>query len=286
MTSRDARTPILVVGAAGTTGRRVTRMLDERGHETRPASRSSEWRFDWNDTDTWDRVLKGARSMYLVQYDPEPLAPAFIERAVEHGVERVVLLSGRGIDDPDYLPEFFGDGEVTLGKGEEAVRASGAEWTILRPGWFAQNLGEGMFGEDVRSGRVALPFGRGRVSWIDAEDIAAVAVAALTEEGHHGRTYELSGPAALDPEETFAEISRAAGRSVEYAPVSVEEFVELRVGRGWSAEDARTFATLLSPIRRGKDEALSDGVRRALGREARSFAEFARDAAASGVWKA
>lgn len=287
MTENTTRRPVLVTGASGMTGRRVLAGLRNLGVATRAASRSSEWRFDWQDRSTWDQVLDGAGSVYLVQYDPEPLTEAFVERAVAHGVRRIVLLSGRGVDDPDYFPQAF-DSDANFVPthlvGERAVRESGLEWTVLRPGWFSQNLSEGFLGEDVRSGRMRLPTGEGTASWIDAEDIAAVAVAALTEEGHHGRAYELSGPRALGLKEVAREISRGLGREVTYTPVTSEEFVAERVALGWSKEDAHGFAMALSPILRGKDAHLSPGVRESLGREPRGFAEFVEETVAAGSW--
>lgn len=288
MTHNDkTQRPILVLGGTGITGSRVAAQLRDRGHHVRVASRSSEWRFDWQDPGTWDRVLEGAGSVYVVQYDPEPLTPPLVERAAAHGLTRIVLLSGRGADDMDYFPQSFDsdrDFVATHLVGEHAVQESGLEWTVLRPGWFAQNLSEGFLGEGVRSGRMRLPTGDGRASWIDAEDIAAVAVAALTESGHHGRVYEMSGPRALGLAEVAAEISRELGRTVEYVPVSVEEYVAEQVAKGWSAEDAQGLASALSPIPRGKDYHLSYGFQEALGREPRDFTAFVKDAVAAGAW--
>ncbi|MBR8745005.1 SDR family NAD(P)-dependent oxidoreductase [Nocardiopsis sp. MG754419] len=231
--------PILVLGATGMTGSRVVRWLRADGRPVRAASRTSEWNFDWQDPTTWDPVLAGVRAAYVVQFDPEPLTPAFVERAAAQGVERVVLLSGRGVDDPDYFPQ--------------AITAD------------ADFVPTHLVGE--RAG-----------------DIAAVAVAALTEPGHHGRTYELSGPRALTLDDVAGKVSRALGREVAYTPVTVEEFVAERVAAGEDAEAARGLALALSPISRGKDAHLSPGVHEALGRESRGFDAFAAEAAASGVW--
>lgn len=275
--------PILVVGATGITGGRVTRLLSEGGHDVRAASRSAKWTFDWRDRSTWEGVLKGAGSMYLVQYDPEPLAPAFIELAAQVGVERVVLLSGHGADQPGYFDAA--DFPPIHLLGEAAVRTAGVEWTLLRPGWFAQNLSEGLLVEGIREGALRLPTGRGRVSWIDADDIAEVAVAALTEPGHHGRIYELSGPRALTLDETVREVSAALGRSVRYEALSEEEYVADRVAAGWSREDASMMVAALSPILRGMEAHLAPGVRDALGRPPREFGEFTRKAFTRPPWR-
>lgn len=284
MAENTTRRPVLVTGASGMTGRRVLAGLRDLGVPTRAASRSSEWRLDWQDRSTWDRVLDGAESVYLVQYDPEPLTEAFIERAVAHGVERIVLLSARGADRPGYFEGV--DEPVTHLLSEEAVRASGLEWTILRPGWFAQNFDEGLLADGLREGVLRLPAGEGAAAWIDAEDIAAVAVAALTEDGHHGRVYELSGPRALTLDEAATEISAALGRPVRYEAVSARDYVDERMAAGWSRQDALLMVSSLSAIANGREESPSPGVLEALGREPRDyFADHVVDAFTTGTWK-
>ena len=203
--TKNTTRPVLVTGATGMTGRRVLARLRERGVAARAASRSSEWKFDWTEPATWDAVLQGVGSVYLVQNDADPRTAEFVERAVAHGVERIVLLSARGVDEPGYY-EGVEDKPAHL-LSEEAVQASGLEWTVLRPGWFAQNFSEGLFADGVSAGVVRLPGGDGAASWIDTEDIADVAVAALTEPGHHGRTYTLSGARLLTLAKVEAEIS-------------------------------------------------------------------------------
>lgn len=277
--------PILVTGATGKSGSRVVSRLRAVGLPVRAAARSGEHVFDWADSGTWDAALEGVRSAYLVQLDGTRLVRPFVERAVRHGVQRLVLASGRGIDDPDYANDPGGVRDALL-DSEAAVQESGLQWTITRPGWFAQNFSEGFFADSIAAGELRLPAGDGAVSFIDAEDIAAVVVAALTEDGHSGEIYELSGPRALTLTEAVAAISEAAGREIRYTPLAVEEFVAELVEQGLPAEDAQGFADIVEPIREGTDAYLSDGVRRALGREPRSFAEFAETTAAAGGWPA
>ncbi|RII11808.1 NAD(P)H azoreductase [Streptomyces sp. YIM 130001] len=188
--------PILVTGATGKSGRRVVSRLRAEGLPVRAASRNGEHTFDWTDSGTWDAALEGVRSMYIVQLDGTKLVRPFIERAVRHGVQRIVLASRRGIDDPDYAKDSSGVLEGIV-DSEAAVRESGLEWTISRPGWFAQNFSEGFFADAVLAGELRLPAGDGAASFVDAEDIAAVVVAALTESRHAGQIYELSGPRAM-----------------------------------------------------------------------------------------
>ncbi|MEU5975137.1 NAD(P)H-binding protein [Streptomyces sp. NPDC047315] len=280
MTQHD----ILVLGGTGTTGRRVARRLKELGHVVRIGSRSADPRFAWESPATWDAALDGVDAVYLVPLDGALLTRPFVARAEERGVRRIVLLSGRGVDLPGYM-DHSQPAARTHVDGEAAIRsARSAEWTVLRPGWFAQNFSEGFFLDAVRSGELKLPGEDGAASFVDAEDIAAVAVAALTEDGHAGRTYELSGPGALSLGEVAAEISAASGRTVRYVPVPPADFVAEMTAQGWSPEDAEAYVEILSPVRRGLDAHLSTGVQEALGRQPRDFAAFAADAAAAGAW--
>ncbi|WP_280185397.1 MULTISPECIES: NAD(P)H-binding protein [Nocardia] len=275
--------PILVTGATGKSGRRVVSRLRAKGLPVRAAARNGEHVFDWTDRGTWDAALKGVRAVYIVQLDGTQLVRPFIERAVGHGVERIVLASGRGIDDPDYVKDGSGVLDGIL-DSEAAVRESGLEWTISRPGWFAQNFSEGFFADAIRAGELRLPAGDGAASFVDAEDIAAVVVAALTEDRHVGGIYELSGPRAVTLAEAVATISEATGREIRYVPISVEDYVAELVRQGMPPADAAAFADVVEPLREGKDEHVSDGVQRALGRPPRTFAEFAQSTAAAGGW--
>ncbi|WP_326813218.1 hypothetical protein OIE62_00635 [Streptomyces scopuliridis] len=138
----------------------------------------------------------------------------------------------------------------------------------------------------VLAGELRLPAGDGAASFVDAEDIAAVAVAALTEDKHVGETYELSGPRALTIREVTVLISEATGRTVRYVSLSHEEFVAELVSEGWPTAEAEDYADAVGPIRRDMDSYLSDGVQRALGRPARDFAQLVKEAAAAGAWQA
>ncbi|MGZ3145853.1 NAD(P)H-binding protein [Lentzea chajnantorensis] len=265
---------VLVTGATGKTGRRVVRRLRAQGVRVRAASRRGEHVFDWTDQQTWDAAFDGVSAVYVVQVDGTRLVRPFVRRAQELGVRRVVLASGRGIDDPDYATDSGGVLDGLL-DSEDAVRTSGLEWTITRPGWFAQNFSEGFFSAAVEAGELRLPAGEGAASFIDAEDIAAVVGAALTEDGHDGQVYELSGPAVVTLAEAVATISAHAGREIRYVPLDVDDHIAELTAQGFAPEDARAFADMVEPLRNGTDAYLSDGVQRALGRPARTFAEFA-----------
>ncbi|MFB9924935.1 NAD(P)H-binding protein [Amycolatopsis halotolerans] len=272
-----AEHPILVTGATGKSGRRVVSRLRAAGHPVRAAARSGEHPFDWTDASTWGAALEGIRAAYVVQLDGTNLVRPFVAQARKHGVRRIVLASGRGIDDPGYVRDRTGmrDG---IADSEAAVRESGLEWTISRPGWFAQNFSEGFFADAVAAGELRLPAGDGAATFVDAEDIAEVVAAALTEDGHAGQTYELSGPSAVSLAEAVEAISAAASREIRYVPLSIEDYVAELVDQGLPRAEAAIFADVIEPLREGRDAHVSDGVQRALGRSPRSFAEFVKTA--------
>ena len=266
----------LVVGGRGKTGRRVAQRLEARGVPVRVASRSGSPPFDWDDQATWAPALQDVASVYLTYY-PDLAVPgaaatvgSFAKLAVENGARRVVLLSGRG------------EKEAQL--SEQAVQDCGADWTIVRSSWFAQNFTESFMLEPVLAGEVALPAGDVGEPFIDAEDIADVAVAALTEDGHSGQLYEVTGPRLLSFADAVAEIAKASGREIGYVPVSPDQFVAALTAQDVPAEYVWLLEYLFSEVLDGRNAYLGDGVQRALGRQPRDFSDYARDAAATGAW--
>jgi len=268
--------PILVTGATGKTGRRIVERLTSAGLPVRVGSRAAEPPFDWYDPTTWDPALEGVESAYI-SYWPDLAVPGAVEAtskfagmAVEKGIRRLVLLAGRG--------------EAEAERAEQAVAESGADLTIVRSTWFMQNFSEGDFLGQVLSGEVTLPAGDMVEPFVDADDIADVAVAALTEEGHAGELYELTGPRLLTFAEAIEEIAEATGREIRYAPVSVDQFASAMAAQNVPPEAIEIFSFLFGEVLDGRNAHLTDGVQRALGREPRDFRDFVRDAAATGVW--
>ena len=268
--------PILIVGGTGKTGRRVADRLTARSLPVRIGSRSSKPPFDWEDRGTWAPALHGVGSAYVTFY-PDLAVPgstdeirAFTDLALRAGARRIVLLSGRGEEEAEAC--------------ERILQASGADWTILRSTWFAQNFSESTFLEPVLSGEVALPVGDVREPFVDADDIADVAVAALTEDGHAGQLYELTGPRLLTFAEAVDEIAEAAGRKVRFVQISREEYAAALAAEGLPPEVIELVSYLFTTVLDGRNAHLADGVQRALGRPPRDFADFARDAATAGVW--
>ena len=275
-----AQQPFLVVGGTGKTGRQVVARLRARGAPVRAASRAGEQRFDWADERTWRPALQGVAGAYVAAPDEATTVPAFLAQAADIGVERLVLLSARGVDVPGYYGDAYHGAEGHV-RNEDAVRSIGVRWTILRPGWFAQNFSEGFFHAPIRSGELRLAAGDGAAAFVDTGDIADVAVAALTEDGHAGEVYELSGPRALTVSEVLAEIERVSGHAARYVAVPPDRFVEELAEQGWSRADAGLWTAVLTPIAMGREAVIANGVRRALGREATDFTDFARAAAAA-----
>jgi uncharacterized protein YbjT (DUF2867 family) len=266
----------LVLGGNGKTGRRVVERLRKRGLPVRVGSRSGEPPFDWEDRATWAPALDGVGSVYLTYY-PDLAVPgaveaagSFAELAVQKEVPRLALLSGRG--------------EPEAERAEQAVHDTGADLTILRSTWFMQNFSEDYMLEHVLSGEIRLPGGEVPTPFLDADDIADVAVAALTDDRHVGQLYELTGPRSLTFAETAAEIAQATGREVRYVPVSLEEHAAEAAQHGVPPEFVELLTYLFSEVVDGRNAGTTDGVHRALGREPRDFSDYAQRTAATGIW--
>ncbi|MET3508061.1 NAD(P)H-binding protein [Halalkalibacter oceani] len=267
---------ILILGGTGKTGRRVAERLTKQGIPIRIGSRSGKLPFDWNDQATWKPLLGGVSAVYLTYY-PDLASPgaaeavgSFARLAVKQGVKRLVLLSGRGEDEAQ--------------RSEKALQDSGAEWTILRSSWFAQNFSEHFLLDPVRSGMIALPVGDVKEPFVDVEDIADVAVAALTDTKHVGEVYELSGPRALTFAEVTEEIAIASGRDIRYTCISTEHFISALQRQGVPNDVISLMVELFTKVLDGRNSHVTNGVQHALGREPRDFSDYARRTAASGVW--
>ena len=271
----DERT-ILVLGGTGKTGRRVVDRLQARDVPVRVGSRDATPAFDWADPATWAPALEGVRAVYISYYPdlavagaPEAIAE-FTQHALARGVRRLVLLSGRG--------------EAEAQRSEAELQASAADWTIVRCSWFNQNFSESFFLDPLLAGMVALPADGVPEPFVDADDIADVAVAALTDDRHIGELYELTGPRLLTFADAVAEIGRASGRALAYESIPMDAFAGGLAGQGVPADIVEFMRYLFSEVLDGRNAYLTDGVRRAIGREPRDFAEFAREAAAAGTF--
>lgn len=268
----------LVIGGTGKTGRRVATRLAALGRPVRVGSRAGTPAFDWDDRGTWTAALAGVSAVYIT-FAPDLAVPgasdairAFVETAVAAGVQRLVLLSGRG--------------EPEAQACEGIVQQAGVAWTIVRASWFSQNFSEGAFVDMVNAGTIALPAGPVPEPFVDADDIADVAVAALTETGHEYEVYEVTGPRLMTFDEAAQAISHAAGREIRFAPVSQDAFIAALSAAGTPDDYLWLLDYLFGTVLDGRNARLGDGVQRALGRAPKDFSLFARQAAASGAWDA
>lgn len=261
---------ILVLGGTGKTGRRIVKHLQRHEIPVRIGSRSAGIPFDWNNKANWDASLQGIHAVYI-SYTPDLAIPgavdsitAFVDKAKNAGVEKLVLLSGRG--------------EAEAQACEQVVLNSGLSATVVRASWFNQNFSEGAFFSMVESGQITLPVGEVREPFVDVDDIAEVAFVALTQEGHDGEIYEVTGPRLMSFHDVASDLSKATGRPIEYVQISHEAFIDGVASSGAPKEVVWMMDYLFATILDGRNESLADGVQRALGRQPRDFSEFTQEA--------
>jgi uncharacterized protein YbjT (DUF2867 family) len=257
---------ILITGGTGKTGARVAHRLTELGQPVRAVTRHSEPRFDWYDDSTWEDTLRGCTSAYLT-FQPDLGLPgadavigAFARQAVALGCTRLVLLSGRGEDGAR--------------EAEAAFIAAGADWTILRAAFFFQNFTEAFWAEEIADGALTMVESTVGEPFVDADDLADVAVATLLDPAHAGRAYELTGPRLITFRDIAQEIGTAYGRAVAFQELSVEDYITTLVSTGLPQADAAGLAYLFDEVLDGRNAHLESGVHDVLGREARDFTAF------------
>ena len=268
--------PFLVIGGKGKTGRRVVQRLEALGHDVFSASRSSNPCFDWNDDSNWGKVLSGFKALYI-SYHPDLSVPGASEHirslltvAQAQSIERIVLLSGRGEDEAQFC--------------EHLVLESGVPATVVRCAWFNQNFSESFFHDMLMSGTLAVPNAHVGEGYVDADDIADVATAALTENGHEGKIYELTGPELL----TFREIAKifeeVTGRNIKVVDVSQKTFIQGLEAAHLPKEMVSLIDYLFNEVLDGRNANLCAGVQRALGRPPRDFRSFLQNNYLSGTF--
>lgn len=276
-TSTQQAPQILILGGTGKTGRRIVARLEEKGIPVRIGSRSATPPFDWNNPAGWDACLQGITTVYI-NFSPDLAVPgatdaiqAFVNKAKQYGVSRLVILSGRGEEEAQAC--------------ERIVQESGVDWTVVRASWFSQNFSEGAFVDMVLAGQITLPAGDILEPFVDVDDIADVAVAALTEPGHTGEVYEVTGPRLMTFTEIAMELAAATGRDIRYINIPHEAFIAGITESGAPKEVAWLLDYLFTTVLDGRNAYLTDGIQRALGRTPKDFADYARETAATGVWE-
>lgn len=268
--------PILVLGGTGKTGHRIVERLHNQNFPVRIGSRRNQPAFDWYDATTWPAVLSGVKAVYI-SFQPDLAIPeafdiirSFVEKAVQAGIRRLVLLSGRG--------------EEAAERCEQIVMNAGVEWTVLRASWFHQNFSESFFLESIQQGQLVLPVADVGEPFIDADDIAEVAVAALTQPQHTGRVYELTGPRLLTFAEAVQTIARYTDRSISYETIPLESYLSALQDLGTPPEMIALLAYLFSEVLDGRNASLTPDVAQILGRPPIAFDAYAERTAASGLW--
>lgn len=266
----------LVLGGNGKTGSRVVKRLLEKNYNVKIGSRSAEIPFIWEDPSSWEPVLKDIDAVYIT-FQPDlamsggvETISSFSKIAVELGVKKLVLLSGRG--------------EPEAQECEEAVIHSGADWTIVRASWFCQNFSEGNFLESIQACHVALPVGNVREPFIDVDDIADVVIASLTDDKHNGQIYEVTGPRLMTFKQAVEEIAATTGKTIYYKEISIDDYIVTL--REYNVPDViiNLITYLFTEVLDGRNESITDGVECALGRKPTDFYEYAKKAAKTGVW--
>ncbi len=267
---------ILVTGGTGKTGRKVAERLTSHGQSVRIGSRSATPAFDWEKPDTWAEALKGIYSVY-VTFQPDLAVPGaldaikqFTDLAIKSGVQKFVLLSGKGEKEAELC--------------EQAVMSSGVEWTIVRASWFNQNFSESFFLDPVLAGYVALPKADARIPFIDTDDIADVVVECLIDDKHNGQLYELTGPRRFTFPQAIKEISNALNREITFNPISMDEYGAMLKAHNVPEDHIWLITYLFNEVLTEENSIVTDHVEKVLGRKAKDFTDFVKEAAATGVW--
>jgi uncharacterized protein YbjT (DUF2867 family) len=267
---------VLITGGTGRSGRRVADRVRASGAEIRIGSRSAAVPFDWHRSAEWAPVLSGCSAAYLC-YSPDLALPgaddvmaAFTAAATRAGVNRLVLLSGRG--------------EPAAARCERIVLGASADATVVRCSWFQENFSEHFLRDGVLAGRIAVPAGRVTEPFVSLDDVADVAALALTGDARAGEILELTGPESIGFGRAARLLSLAVGREIAYEAVTGEAFVAEMVSAGADQVDAEGMAWLFDQVLDGRNSATTDTNERVLGRPATSFQEYAVRAAAAGRW--
>lgn len=267
---------IAIVGATGKTGSRVFNQLQQQGYPVRGLGRSSGVYFDWSDPDSWAAALEGVDAAY-VTYFPDLAVPRaeadlrqFVAVAKEQQVKHLVLLSGRG--------------EEGARRAEQVVETSGLNWNVVRASWFLQNFSESFMLEGLQSGRLFLPEAKVKEPFIDADDIAEVAVAALTRPELVNQLFEVTGPELVSFTDCVEAIAKSTSRDLSLQALPVDDYLAAAKANGMSEDMLWLLRELFVQVLDGRNEYTTDVVERVLGRPAGSLQNYVDKAAATGVW--
>lgn len=267
---------ILVIGGTGKTGRKVVERLTGFDKSVQIGSRNGNPSFDWEKPDTWANVLEGIDSVYIT-FQPDLAVPGarkaiekFTSVAVESGIKKIVLLSGKGEKEAELC--------------EQAIMNSGVNWTIVRSSWFNQNFSESFFLDPIKTGNVALPKAEIPVPFVDTDDIAEVATEALLDDKHNGKIYELTGPRQLTFKQAIEEISESAGRNINFDSITMVEYKRLLSDNNVPENYIWLIDYIFTEVLVEQNSVISHDIERVLGRKAKDFSEYTKETAATGIW--
>lgn len=268
---------ILVIGGTGKTGRLVVENLKQLGHNVRVVGRETNPAFDWNNTETYDAALKDMDRAYIVYY-PDLAVPGakeaistLTEKASKAGLEKVVLLSGKG--------------ETEAEACEEIVANSGLNYTTVRASWFNQNFSEGAFNDYIMAGHLALPMPDAKIPYTDTKDIADVVTKVLLDDSYNGEIVTVTGPKKLTFGEVAEIISNKLGRKIQYQPISMEEFKTGLTEVGVPEPVIWLLGYLFTEVLgHSENQTISGDVERILNRKPVSFEEYVENTVTSGAW--
>lgn len=268
---------ILVLGSNGKTGRRVVERLEQvENIEIRLGSRNEKIPFDWEKPQTWEAVLQDIDSVYIT-FQPDLAIPSaedsienFTRLATKSGVQKMVLLSGRGEKEAQLC--------------EEMVKQNAKNWTIVQASWFNQNFSESIFLDPILAGIVALPRAEALEPFTDADDIADVVTAVLLDDKHNGQTYELTGPKLLTFKQVINEIAEVTGRNITFQSLSLEEYNKMLVEYQVPEDHIWLVNYLFEQVLDGRNSTITSDIEKVLGRKAKDFSAYAKETAQTGIW--
>jgi len=268
---------ILVIGGTGKTGRRVVEGLSAQGHHVRIGSRNQSPAFDWENPETFSKALKGMDRAYIV-YHPDLAVPGakeaitkLTEVALKEGLEKVVLLSGKG--------------ETEAEACEQIVANSGLNYTLVRASWFNQNFSESFLLDPILAGHVALPMAEAEIPFVDADDIAAVVTKVLVDDSYNGQTITVTGPRKLTFQEVIETIAKGTNRTIQFQAISIEAYQEAMKNAGLPDAYVWLFSYLFKEVLGNPaNQDISHDIEKVLGRKATDFEAFVQKTAETGIW--
>lgn len=268
---------VLVVGAGGTVGSTLVRLLEASGHEVRRATSRrpagpGQVLLDLVTRDGLAQAFDGVERAFLLSppgfTNQDELLVPLIDEARARRLDKLVLMSAMGANADDNAP---------LRKAERHLERSGVAWNVIRPNWFMQNFNSYWIGAILEQGKILLPVGTARGSFIDARDIAAVAAEMLVRHDLDGRDFDLTGPQALNHDEVAAILSREIGRTIRFEEITPDAMLKGLIDAKLPRAYAEFMVTILGYFKAGHSERITDAVETITGRAPGSFEQYARD---------